>query len=90
MLTHPIIDTNESNNDVDARSLDALPRFDLVNREGAIDISRLFDSDAETEAARLSDPTSVPNPNDDKDPSEEGVHNFSTTARIGHLRTHLQ
>ena len=82
-IDEPIINTSGSDNNVDARTLDALPTIDLVNREEAIDISRLFDSDVETEAARLSDPTSPPIPNDDRDPSEEGVHNFSTTARKG-------
>ena len=87
-IDEPAIVTNES--DIDARTLAALPRINLVNRGEARDISRLFDSDAETEAARLSDPTSSADPDaalgadSDQDQHEErDIHNFSTTARKG-------
>ena len=83
-IDEPSINVDESTNYATATAaLDALPRIDLVER---MEISRLFDSDTETVAGALSDP-STSDPGDASTSSlqrgSNDVNNFSTTTRKG-------
>ena len=87
-INEPEISLEESDHKEAEAVLDALPMVNLVER---LNISRLFDSDADTEPGTLSDQktseqeaaSTVFNPNDDDEQEEEGIRDFSTTARKG-------
>ena len=66
-------------------SIPQLPTSGLVNRMEGVDISRLFDpdSDAETEPADRSDTNSPQDGAQAQIPDDDGLLNFSVTARKG-------